>query len=476
MSKSQGIKIIFILLIVADLVFSFYQYFTTPLFGDIESGVLPDKYVQLIIDDPFGIQAVLSGVGHVNPNRFFSHFIFMEYFQHVPNLLQKITNPISSVYLAAALVKILIQVIFIAVIALFVSGTGRLTNTKFLVSLALVTPLFQGYGFWSRMGINDKSIAYTFFYAVPLILLMIFLYPIFSNWYRKTTFGNWIYFVLVPLIVVLPLSGPLIPGVILLITFLVVGNALWQNRSQIAGFSALFKFLPKYTLSLLLPACLMSLYSLFLGLFYDINYADTTLAVHERFLHLPAGIFSQVFHSLGIPLMLITIFVNVIILKKAQNEESRKLLRILNLIGIFSLLFIVLLPLGGYRPYRPNIIRYDTIMPVNIALFFFFAASCYYIIHYLSGTKKKIYIWFVTAVLLVFTVADFKGLGKNQCEKMAFQKMSESPEKIVALPNDCFVMSWENIYDYHQTENKAELIFRWGITSEKKLFYNEPSK
>jgi hypothetical protein len=35
-------------------------------------------------------------------------------------------------------------------------------------------------------------------------------------------------------------------------------------------------------------------------------------------------------------------------------------------------------------------------------------------------------------------------------------------------------MNWENISDYSQSENRAELIYRWNITPEKKLFYNLP--
>jgi hypothetical protein len=476
MKLNKIVKWVLVFILLTDLVFSFLQYENTPLSGDIEPGVLPDKYVQKVIEDPFGVKAILTGEGHVNPNRFFSHLVFMEYFQHVPDLLQNVTNPISSVYLAAALVKIIVQIVFIMIIALFVSGTNRIMDTKFLIAAVLVTPLFQGYGFWSRMGINDKSIAYTFFYAVPIVLLMVFLFPILNNWHRRTTFGNWIYIFLIPLIVILPLSGPLIPGIILVVTLLTIGNTTWQKRSHINGLSTLLAYQPKYTFTLLIPACLMSVYSIFLGFFYDINYAGETLPLTERFLRLPAGILSQVFHSLGFQLMLGAIFINMIILKKAQNKESQKLLRILGLIGIFSMLYIVLLPFGGYRPYRPNIIRYDTFMPVNVVLFYFFTASCYYIINNLKGNQKKFYIGFLAVVLLVFTVADFKGLGKNRCEKMAFQKMKESPEKIVALPEGCFVISWKNIYDYSYSESKAELIYRWGITTEKKLFYNEKGK
>lgn len=39
-------------------------------------------------------------------------------------------------------------------------------------------------------------------------------------------------------------------------------------------------------------------------------------------------------------------------------------------IGVFSLFYILLLPLGGYRDYRPNVLRHDTILPITLSLIF----------------------------------------------------------------------------------------------------------
>jgi hypothetical protein len=56
---------------------------------------------------------------------------------------------------------------------------------------------------------------------------------------------------------------------------------------------------------------------------------------------------------------------------------------------------------------------------------------------------------------------------------MALKKMADSKEKIIELPKDCFVLGWENKFDYAQTEKEAELIYFWKITNEKKLYYNK---
>ena len=74
---------------------------------------------------------------------------------------------------------------------------------------------------------------------------------------------------------------------------------------------------------------------------------------------------------------------------------------------------------------------------------------------------------------MIYTFSDYKGIGGNACERAAFEKMASTQDSIVSLPKDCFVMSWQNNFDYKQSEKRAELIHFWGITSEEKLFYNE---
>jgi len=475
MNKNQIIRTLLIIFLLCDFTFSFLQYYNTPLFGDVDSHVLPDQHIQKVINDPFGFQAIFHEK-HTNPNRFFSHYSFMVYMQKAPLFFQNFTNPVSSVYLTAALAKIAVQVLFIALMAMFISGTKKVFSYRFLLCAAVIAPLFQAYGFWSRMGINDRSIAYTFFYAIPIVFLMLFLYPVIENVYLKTNFKKQWYLIAIPLILILPLSGPLIPAVLILVSFLIFLSFLYRSGIKASkDFFQVLHRLPKAFYFLLMPACAISFYSLFLG-FYNVTSEAGSISLTDRFLDFPQGFNSKVFHALGFPVLLIMTGINFILLKRISGSGSNKLISQLGWIGIFSFLYIVLLPFGGYRPYRPNIIRYDTFMPVTIGLIYFFGASVYFLLKHLDGKQLQYYSSLVIACLLVFTIADLKGLGRNKCEKTAFYKMAESSEKIVALPNGCFVMAWENIYDYKQSENRAELIYRWGITTEKKLFYNEQYK
>ena len=468
MSRNRIIISLFVILLIGDFTFSFFQYYQMPLYGDLEGGILPDKHVQQIIDDPFGFNAIKSGEKHVNPNRFFSHYIFMKYFQVMPKVFQHFLTPISSVYLSAALVKIIVQLLFVYLLALFISGYKTIRSPEFIKAAILIAPLFQVYGYWSRMGINDKSIAYTFFYAVPLVLLMLFFIPFFKSDFNKTN-----YFILLPLSIILPLSGPLIPGVILIVSSLLFLNS-WIKSYQIKKrkLTDYLKSVPIHFYFILIPVSLWSLYSLYLGFFYDINYKSATIPLFQRYSNLLPGIVSQLIHSLGFPLMLVAIGVNIFLIKKNETLKGRLLIRTIKWIGIFSLLYILLLPLGGYRPYRPDIIRYDTIMPVTIALIYFFAASSYYLVNNLKENRLK-YLTGLTICLLIYSGADFKGLGRNKCERAALQKIANSNDRIVHLSDNCKVISWEIISDSKRSEAKAELIYFLGITDKKKLFIND---
>ena len=456
--------------LIGDLTFSFIQYYNTPLSGDLAGHVLPDNVIQPVFDDPFGFHLLLTGEPHSNPNRFFVHWALAEYFQNVPQFLQNFTTPINSVYLASAVAKLATQLLFVYLLAFFISGSANPVKKNFLIVAVLIAPLFQAYGYWSRMGIIDKSIVYTFFYAIPLVVLMLFFLPVFKQLLHGRKITSFEYVFLIPLVVILPLSGPLVPAVILIVSFLILLNLFIRagERNPVA----FLKSVPNSFYILLIPINLWSLYSLFLG-FYNSNYSGEMISVAERFSRLPDGIFSQLFHSLGFPLMLLSIGINVWLIKKTDNQEGKNLLRIFMWIGIFSLLYILLLPFGGYRPYRQRIIRYDTFMPVTVALIYYFAASTYFLINHLKTNNKQRYVVAVILCLLLFTVADIKGIGRNRCERQAFEEMARSTDSIIAIPRDCFVIDWQNMHDYRQSERKAELIYFWGITSEKKLFYNE---
>jgi len=394
MNKKRLLFIFLILILLGDFTYSFFQYYATPLDGDVAGGVVPAKDVREIFDDPFGIGVILKNQSHPNPNRYFAHSFFRNYFNQAPLLFQKFLSPIQSVYFSCAFIKLLIQISFIYLLSALITKVQSVFNLNFLITAALLTPLFQAEGYSSYMGIVDKSITYTFFYALPLLLLLLY-YSLFYVSRRSNNTGRRFIStaILILLTIILPFSGPLIPPIILIastLLFIYFFRKYDQTKRDCLFLKRVlhvFTKIPKTILIFAIPICLLCLYSIFLGT-YNSTYQTDNIPILERYLRLPKGIYYQFTQKLGFPVLFILIMLNVFLIRKYYyTKNGKKVICSLKWIGLFSLFYILLLPLGGYRPYRPNILRYDTIMPLTVCLIYFYGLSSYFLLRNIK-TKK----------------------------------------------------------------------------------------
>ena len=479
MNKAKLLIFILVTFLLCDTAYSFRQYYYTPLDGDIAGGVVPNPAVQEILNDPFGFHILSSGEKHVNPNRFFGHLFFKEYMEHVPIWLQRFTSPITSVYLSCALLKIFIHVLVIFILSALISGTKNLLDKRFLVCAALLVPFIQANGYWGHMGINDKATTYSFFYALPLVLLMLFLMPFYRIIFKeeKVNFSLVKSTLLLSMTVVLPFTGPLNPGIALIFSALTGIYYILKhvNSTDSVGFNSWMASLRKIPIPIVIFLGLIglfSLYSLFLGK-YDTNYSTETIPLGERYLKLPLGIYYQISQSLGVPLLLIIIGTNAYLInKKFAFPEGKIINNTLKWIGIFTGVYLLLLPLGGYRPYRPNILRYDTFMPITIALLYFYGHSTYFLLKNMELQSRKIYLIGLFAIFAIYMNADRLKTKEYQCEREAIEYLANSPDKVILLPTPCNVMSWQLFSDPMESEYNAILLKQWNITKEKKLYYH----
>ena len=481
MEKSSFLKYIFILLIVGDIVFSFIQFYNTPMDGDVPGGVVPASDVRPILENPLGIKAIVENQVYPNPNRFFSHWIFFPYFNSVPGLLQKIVSPIDSVYLACAIAKTIIQLGLLYLLASLISKTKNIFKFELLLAVVLITPFFQTNGYRSYMGIIDVSTTYTFFYALPLLFLLLYFSPIINQVQQRGYFQVSFYYLLftIPLAFLVSLSGPLNPGIALVILFLITAGFLIKNFQSNRTNRYLINLLKSITYIskpywiLFVPIGLLSIYSLVLGAYNSITIHFSTSLI-ELYSRLPIGLFNQFTQKPGFPILFLILTVNMVVInRKFKSEEGIWILQIMKSIGWFALFYILLLPLGGYRDYRPNVLRYDTILPITISLIFLFGYSTLYLLKSISRKQKKWYIPLIVLVLLIFTNADRPEFDKNDCERQALQEIAESKKDIVPISGDCYLLSWKKINDPKDSELAARLLQLWGITDEKKLFYNK---
>ena len=218
----------------------------------------------------------------------------------------------------------------------------------------------------------------------------------------------------------------------------------------------------------------MSLYSLYIGrnnpIFYNQN-----LSIFERYLRIPTGLYYLLTQKIGFLCLISFIVINIfIVIRYFKNAKTQKILSLFKWIGLFALLYILLLPLGGYKNYRPFIIRYDTFMPITIGLFFMYGITTYYLIRNIPRKSiKYLYVFFVILFSSIFTFADEPEFNKNHYEKIALEKISQSTEKIVVIESNCTVLSWEKITDPKESELNGQLLEIWRITKDKKLYYQK---
>jgi hypothetical protein len=149
------------------------------------------------------------------------------------------------------------------------------------------------------------------------------------------------------------------------------------------------------------------------------------------------------------------------------------LLHILKWIAIFSAIYTILLPFGGYREYRPYIIRWDTFMPVNLCLFYFYGKSTLFIINQYSSKHKVVYSAAIVCILLVFTVADKTDYNASTCEKESLKIIAKSPEKIVQLDTGCSIMAWGKITNYNDSKFNTQFLQLVGVIKEEKYYYQK---
>jgi hypothetical protein len=228
--------------------------------------------------------------------------------------------------------------------------------------------------------------------------------------------------------------------------------------------------IPKGYWFYLLPVCIFSLYSLFIGQF---NLNNTSISLSDLYSRLPEGIYYQFTQKPGFPILFLTLALNTIILTRSHKTvEGKKILTIFKWIGLFAVLYILLLPLGGYRDYRPNVLRYDTIMPITFSLFFMFGISTLHLLKTMTGKQKTWYIPIIAGILFIFTIADKADFDQNKCERMALKEISGSKNETVELDCDCSVLSWDKIVKPEDSELNSQLLTIWRITKDKKLYFS----
>jgi hypothetical protein len=461
-----------VLLVLADLALTFGQNYLLPLDGDLAAIVLPSPWYKTVLHDPFGWAVLTKNAVYAAPNRFFAHAAMVGYWRYVPRGLQALATPIESIYLAGALFNTAVQVLLLSLLATYIRpllpGAGR---RSWWLAVVVLAPLFQMTSFNAQMGILSRAWTYTFFYAFPLALLLLWLLPFHRAALRGQRFRlAWPLALLwVAFAVVLAFNGTVVTAAVVVLLLGVVAHGArvrWRTGAGPAWWSG-----QALRLGLWLGAlCALSLY-------IGRNNAENNHAysIWELYAKLPQGILNILKGKLGLPLLLAFVLLNAQLVRRftLPTAAGQRVQQVLRWVGLFALIYLLLLPFGGYRPYRAYLVRNDSVLPILLGLVFAYGLSTLHLLRELPAAARRWYVGSLVLVLAVFVNADRKLWVRenNYCERASLQQLAQAPEDVVHLPADCHVLSWEAIADPAQSAAQADLLYYWGVTPVRKRYY-----
>ncbi len=470
--------------VLFELGLLFYMFCNTPLDGDLPNIVVPAEAYRRVLTDPLAFGVLFNGDIYPAPNRFFAHWFTKQYFDHVPVTLQVFVSPIKSIYLSVGLGKMLGVFLLLGPLVYLIVGKQKFFSFQGLVIWALLVPCVLSFG---PIGLIDPSITYTFFYAVPIGFLLLFLCPFREAFIDDSALGFpwWLHFILVPGTFFLALNGPLVPAVVLLAMPMGLCYLAWsglqKNGFSWFGLRKVWQEIPKGLLFYFMVLIFLSLYSLYVGRSNSEN-QWASIPISERYGRLPQGFWKTVSSTWSSALLFLAVVVNGLLLYFSnKKEETGRYLGLFFWLGIFSLLYTLLLPLGGYRDYRPLIIRSDTYLPVTVVSLFLFAVSTSFLIETGRSHLDKLYWLFLSLVLGVFVFAETPWTSKAiewravlcNCEQESMRQLRDTPGDVVKVPGWCSLLSWGKVKNKEDSRVKVELLRRWRVLKDEKLFYQE---
>ncbi len=477
---SEKWKYLLLFLIICDVVYTYIQNSNTMLLdGDLAAIIVPSDTYKRVLDDPFGAGVIFHHENYAAPNRFFIHFFMQKYFHFMPFVFQLISRPVESVFSSIVFARTFMHVFLIYLIAAIGSGSRNILNYKFLIVALVITPLFQVNGYFLSMAVTMNSVTYTFFYSLPLIFMLLYFYPFIETFYRDKSFPvsclkNQF---LVLLAFFIAFGGPLGPPSVIILIALILCSFWVKHFMGSSGMDIFtriklaFKAVPIRIWLHFSFIVVLCFYSLYIGTYNSENLWDK-IPLKERYHMLWEGLFRTFTKKLGVPVLFGLCVLNGILIYRLKIDSYRKTLNLISLLGIFALIYLLLLPLGGYRVYREFIIRFDTFTPVTIVMMLVFGLTFLQLLIHTNGKLRNALIGIFVIMATIYTNADRYEKGVNKCQKYYLKEIAKSNEKVVPLYGWCSLLTWDKSKNPEDSELGAEMIRRWKITKEKKLYYH----
>lgn len=442
--------------LLADLCYTGWQHAQQVVDGDLAGIVVPSDHYQTVLDHPLGTYAIRQDTTYAGVNRYVVHQSMYTYFRLAPTAFRQWMHPVEAVYAAAAFAKTIFHLGLAVILAFLVQRLGGWAPRDRLILMALVVPLMQTSGaFANTMALVEGAPTYAFFYAFPMVLFL------FWGWYMHQLLQKRQKALHLPLAyvlaILLPFSGPLIPalaGVLgLVLVFACIHHWNTFRREALEPLAGpLLVFLA------------LSGYSFFLNGF-NIE-GQSELSVWARYHLIPVGLWGLLTNKLGLSLLLISAVVMRLLLRSQPGRSST----IWSYLALFAVLYLVLLPLGGYRDYRPMVVRRDTLLPLLIILVAWWAHLGLALYRSTSGLRQKMVMGFLVSMAFLYTLSDLSGLRQNARQKAALYTIHASDHPIVIVPDDCRILAWDVVYDVQYATLPSQALQLWKIMKPGQVF------
>lgn len=478
--KKYWLQILLALLLIADLGYSTQQHLHKALDGDLVAIALPAPHYAEVLTDPIGIKVLNEGEGYSGAGRFWAYFVEHKYFHHVPQLLQKYMSPISSIYAAPALLKIATQLLLTFLLAGIVSGTSKFWSKDLLIAAVIISPFFIAGGhYYENFAIIDSAITYVIAYPLMIAVLLLYYSPFFIATLHNRPFQlHWLQMIALGIVAAtVSFSGPLIQPIVILISITTPIVYLYSFKQSHSTFNikAYFKHIPRSVIVYLGVISSISVYAYYIGSYNTENINNTTVSLLDRYGLLLTGLWNIINPLTGYTAVFVFVGINwYLVFKHKDKPYAKTLLITYTALSLFVLLYLLLLPMGGYRAYRPTIIRRDTLIPINLILTFIYSSSSLFLVKQYAG---KVRAFFITSILLFcghLLAVDHMADKHYRCERWLIEMIADAESSPIKINSDCPVLSWGNIHKPENSANNAKMLELWNVTEGELLYYQDP--
>lgn len=481
------------LAVLVDLGHTGLWFFRTQVDPDLSRVAGPTQSYAHVLHDPFGIDGLQTGLRYPGAGRFMAHVTTKAWADHALGWMHVVvSDPVRSLYFSLAFTAIVVHIGFLVVGCGYLRAYQPMTTTSTIFGAFGLSLFVQLASQRFYVGIIDHSMSYTFAYAIPLLALAAFFLPVYRSLLHRDYVPSLIVSAaLVPVAIYLAFSGPLVQPVVALIGVLsVVAQAIRRNRLLVH-----WRLVPG-----LVALAILSAWGMYVSQFN--SEATTSVTIRTRYSLLRHGLFEVLVRpSSPWPLLLAALVFLYQFVARSAPGTVRLCLRKHLIVGVsFSVAWLTLLPLGGYRNYRPFILSSVTLLPVTLMAAYLFVLLIRLALRAriaqrmstqdvqdvlsaqdasldqskafaqhgmaLRGVRRLVPLGFSAIVLVLLALGKLAAApSNNACQRATFDQLRDETGPVLVIPRTCPILTETvgalNDPDYQQAITK--LLQRWRI-------------